>query len=281
MKTIFSAAHALSALAEIGRGLEKSAVFDQVKDLRGNAAELQLLLRLSGFGRDLLNRAGELKLRAERKLGEILTQLHLRGGDHKSTRAGGTLRFGRLGISYKQSAAWQLEALLPEVDFASYLQRIVTEGKEPSSRGLQRLAKMYVESATLPGNGADRFSRVARGLRSLADEGRRFACIYIDESWAPVSNPRANGFRIDPRLARLPVMEVAAPRAHLYLKATPESRDDGVRVLGAWGFSWKASLGRVEVSLDPYLLWQPVCDLWLLGVRDESGCDLHGLPPWI
>jgi hypothetical protein len=72
-----------------------------------------------------------------------------------------------------------MEALFPEVDFALYIQRARNEGKGPSSRGLVRLARTYVESTQWAGNGEDRFGRVARGLQCLAQAGKRFSSLYI------------------------------------------------------------------------------------------------------
>ena len=275
---------AASKLAEIRRALGKTAILRRIIELRERVKELLRRLRTSTSDRKLSNRAAELKLRAERKAGELLANLRLRGGDHKSTRAARKTRkqtLDRLGISRKHSADWQLEALLPEEDFVSYLRRAAAEGKGPSSHGLQALAKMHVASKEAAGDSPDPFARIASGLRSLAGQGRRFACIYVDPAGSAAGDAWGNGFRLASRLARLPVREVAAPQSHLFLKAGLESWEEAAKVLRAWGFSWKASLARVEGSLDPHALWQPFRDLWLVGVRDGSACDAHGLPPWL
>ena len=177
METSFSAADARSALAEIGRALEKCADLDQAVKLRNQAAELLFHIKTAALGFDLLHPATGLKLVAERKAGQLLPAFHLRGGDHRSSRARRKLTLERLELSEGQSGGWQWEGRLPKEDFASYLRRTAKEGKLPSSHGLQRLAKMHVESARLADNAADRFGRIARGLRSLAANGKRFGCI--------------------------------------------------------------------------------------------------------
>ncbi len=280
MKATAAAAQVASALARIARALEKTTHLKRIVKLHLKVSELLLRIRTLALGRNLLHRAAGLKLRAERKAGKLLRELHIRGGDHKSARAAIKLTLARLRVSKKQSSDWQLEAQLPEDDFASYLRQTAVKGKLPSSHGLCRLARMHVESLKLAGNSADDFGRVLDGLRALARQGKRFACILIDSPCAPVRSDRANDFHFDPRLAQLPLMQVAAPQTHFYLRATLESCEEGAKVLAAWGLVWKATVGRKEVWRDPDALWEPVRDLWLLGVRGASGCNDYGLPHW-
>ena len=224
--TCTSASKAMTAVAEIRRRLAKATDLGKIKDLHDRAVELLSRKGTSALDRDVSYQAAELKLVAERKMGLILAALHLRGGDRRSAVAARKLTLDRLRISRRQSAAWQLEGLLPDEDFAAYIQQAARDGKQPSSHGLCCLARRYVESTAFAGNSPECFGRVAGGLRTLARQGRQFACILIDSPGAAASKGRASAFRIDPRLAHLPLLEVAAPQAHIYLRATPESREE-------------------------------------------------------
>jgi hypothetical protein len=270
------------ALAKIRRALEKTTNLEQIVGLHLEAEELLLYIRTPVFGRNLLYRAAELKLRIERKGGKMLPDLHLRGGDRKSTAAAGKLTLRRRGLCRNRSAEWQVEALLPENEFAAYIRRAVQEGKEPTSHGLYDLARMHVEREKLIADSPDAtFDRVARRLQSLADQRRRFGCIYIDAPWAAAGHGRASGSHLDPRLAQLPLLEVAAPQAHLYLKVASHSRKDGVKKLRGWGFSCNASLQPSKASVGPDDVRQLAREVWLLGIRDGSGCPIGGLARWI
>jgi len=82
-----------------------------------------------------LRQACEIRLRAERKAGELLKVMEAkgerqkRGGDRKgkSKSPAGTLK--DLGISGKQSSKWQRLASVPEKDFEAALSAI----KKPST----------------------------------------------------------------------------------------------------------------------------------------------------
>ncbi|MGO9108938.1 MAG: hypothetical protein ACLP9L_06860 [Thermoguttaceae bacterium] len=270
-----------SRLDEMRRALEESTDFQQVKDLHTQTVHFLSYLRTSPLGPEVLYRGAELKLRVERKMGQILEDLHLAGGNHKSNLGPKKLTLALLGISRKKSALWQAEAGLPEEDFDLYIQRSASEGKVPSSNGLCCLARVHAERAKFADTIADPFGHVADGLRSLSRQGKPFGCIYVDPPSTPAGGGRACGFHIDARLAELPLIEVAAPKAHLYLKVTPRSKEEGVMMLRDWGFSLKAWLLRREVPLDPHDSLQSVHQMWLLGVRNGSGRHNQGLPRWV
>ena len=64
--------------------------------------------------------SAELKLRAERKAGEILRAMKLRGGDRKSNNHDERLKLLE-GISTNQSTRWQQVAAVPEPEFERHL----------------------------------------------------------------------------------------------------------------------------------------------------------------
>jgi hypothetical protein len=66
---------------------------------------------------DAERRACEIRLRAERKAGQLLTKTIKRGGDPKSKSRDTTLILKENGISKDQSAQWQKLGALPQRDF--------------------------------------------------------------------------------------------------------------------------------------------------------------------
>jgi hypothetical protein len=186
-----------------------------------------------------------------------------------------------LGLTRKRSAQWQLEAQLPDEEFASYIQETLREGKEPSTSGLLRAARMHVERAQLAQNGNDPLAHAARGLERLACQCKQFASIYIDPPALTRRDARANDFHFDKRLKQLPIRKVATSQAHLYLRVSPDARKHGIQTAEAWGFSVKASLVRLGEPLQADNPWRPVRELWLLCVRGKSAGDVSVPPHWI
>jgi hypothetical protein len=61
------------ALMQWGRtAIETAGSFDAVRDLKGQAEALRVLLRAQGASLDAVNIATQLRIRAERRMGEIL-----------------------------------------------------------------------------------------------------------------------------------------------------------------------------------------------------------------
>jgi hypothetical protein len=73
--------HAHQAIAQV-QGL------DEIKNIRDKAEAVRKYAQSVGMGLELQNYAAEVKLRAERKAGELLAQMQLHGGDRKSAESG-------------------------------------------------------------------------------------------------------------------------------------------------------------------------------------------------
>jgi hypothetical protein len=68
-----------------------------------------------------IERAGELKLWAERKLGAMLAETVKRGGDRKSKSHDATLKTLPNGITQSDSSRWRKVAGVPEREFREHL----------------------------------------------------------------------------------------------------------------------------------------------------------------
>jgi len=262
------------------RALAESTDLEQIMGFHQQAEAICQYIKIKKLGLEMLNQAGQLKLLVERRAGKVLPDLGLHGGDHKSSRQTERSRLKTWGISRNQSYQWRKVAELSEEDVAWYVGESSRRGEDATSYGLFRLAKTRAEMAKLAGSDGDPLADVARGLCRLVRGQKRFACIYVDPPSSPPGKGRAKRFPLHRGLVQLPVGEVVAPRAHLYLKVAPGSREDGKKVLRAWGFSLAASLSRTKTSLEPRDVLQSVRDILLLGVHNESGCDNHRLPHW-
>lgn len=95
---------------------------------------------MSRQGLEVQDAAAEIKLRAERRAGEMLAEMDLRGGDRRSESKfhDGTLKV--LGIDKKQSFRWQLLAYLNEIAFQEYIDETLADGKELTTSGALKLA---------------------------------------------------------------------------------------------------------------------------------------------
>jgi hypothetical protein len=131
------------ALLERGRRLLAEALgAGEVKQLRDQAAAVERYLRQQKYAHDAIQDAAELKLRAERRLGELLAGT-VRAGNpqllHDAT-------IGRLpkGVSRTQSHRWQRVAGLPEDVFEAEIAAGRRRG-DLSTNALLKLARRKVK----------------------------------------------------------------------------------------------------------------------------------------
>jgi 16S rRNA G966 N2-methylase RsmD len=102
--------------------LVQASTLDEVKVIRDKAEALAAYSKAAKLGLEMQNECAELKLRAERKAGEMLRQMPKAVNRHSSS--GRTLR--PLGINKSQSSRWQQVAAVPEPEFEAH----ITETKE-------------------------------------------------------------------------------------------------------------------------------------------------------
>lgn len=136
------------------RALAEARTIDEVKQIRDKAEALRLYVKQQGDSLEMQNDIAEIKLRAERRAGELLAEMEKAKGN-AGTMAGRDSSGGfilkppegdaptlaDLGISKSQSHRWQIEASLPEEIFEQYVAETKSDQEELTSAGLYRLAQ--------------------------------------------------------------------------------------------------------------------------------------------
>ena len=121
--------------------------------------------------------------------------------------------------------------------------------------------------------------------------GRRFACVLADPPWqfinrtgkvAPEHRRLSRyGTMEMPDIARLPVADIAAETAHLYLWVPNALLPEGLAVMRAWGFDYKSNLVWHKIRKDGGsdgrgvgFYFRNVTELVLFGVRGRNARTL-------
>jgi N6-adenosine-specific RNA methylase IME4 len=122
-------------------------------------------------------------------------------------------------------------------------------------------------------------------------QGRRFATLLADPPWqftnrtgkvAPEHRRlQRYGTMTLPDICALPVAEIAAPTAHLYLWVPNALLPEGIEVLRAWGFTYKSNLVWRKIRKDGGsdgrgvgFYFRNVTELILFGVRGPNARTL-------
>ena len=130
----------LPALRTAALSLAKATLPD-ARALSRQAESVRAHLRRIGESLDLQNQCCEVKLRAERRIGELLLGKVKKGRPKWSHDA--TI-LADLGISKSQSSRWQLIARLPESIFDRHIQDAKDRKGELTTARVLKLAKQYV-----------------------------------------------------------------------------------------------------------------------------------------
>jgi N6-adenosine-specific RNA methylase IME4 len=238
------------------RALAEAHRVDEVKTIRDTAVAMQAYAKQAN-DTTLIKQATEIRMRAERRAGELLIEMAKRkerdsgrGNRNpalKSQKA--TPKLSDLGITKTQSSRWQELAELDDDNFE-------TKVEQASTRAYDRIAQRFIKEAKIERarqrhkNPLDNGCCIA-DLETLAAAGKRFSVIYADPPWpwetfGPLGRIRScadhhYGLSTLDDIKKLPVASLAANDAALIIWGTWPRLPNVLEVIAAWGFSYKTS----------------------------------------
>jgi len=116
---------------------------DDVKLIRDQAEAMRIYARERDLGIEAQNHAAEIRIRAERRMGELLLRMpknHGARGVYPPSTDTTAPTLSDLGLSRDQASRCQRIARIPEDAFESHLARMRATGREVSAKSLLRLA---------------------------------------------------------------------------------------------------------------------------------------------
>ena len=146
----------LIKLSNATKALAEARTLDEVSKIRDIARAAEVYAKAAKLGEQAINSAIEIRLRAERKAGEMLVQMGFSRGGSKFRE--GTLK--PLGIDKKQSSSWKKVASIPDKQFEASVSRAIGEGTKLSQAYILR---EYNKTKRKDSTKAARVSRLASG----------------------------------------------------------------------------------------------------------------------
>ena len=131
------------AFEKIRQALEVTNSFNEVKDIRDQAETLRSHAKRAKWSLEIQNQCAEIKLRAERKAGSILSTFTVKGGERHNSHDGSCERYSilqDLDISWNQSSRWQAISRIPDAKFEDFLHTTRAFNSELTQTGALRLA---------------------------------------------------------------------------------------------------------------------------------------------
>jgi ASC-1-like (ASCH) protein len=139
VKSLQKLDNATRMLAEIKSVDDAMHLIDLAEAARVYAKQVKL-------GLEAQNHATEIKIRAQRRAGEILLEMEKATGGEQYHSTGWSLQpvvqtYSSIGIEKHDAHTWQTIAKVPEDDFRNFIERVKTEEKELSTAAAYREAK--------------------------------------------------------------------------------------------------------------------------------------------
>lgn len=266
----------------------------EVKQIHNMAEAVRVMSKKVGKGLKDQNKAAEIKIRSERKLGQLLADIELGRGkrtdlvatcDHvKDDRP--TLK--DLGISKSDSSRWQTLASMPEAIFEGHIQKVVDAGKELTTAGMLRLAKSYQRMVidVTPNNPEYQPSTYTTSFEDVRRSAPKFSCIYANPPWRYV-DPECIDLQSDhhsimtfDELSALPIKDIAAENAHLHLWAPEADLFNALWLINSWGFTFRGSFVWIRSGLGLGDYWRVSHETLLTAVRGDLPFRSHTLRSW-
>ena len=237
------------------RALTEARSVDEVKDIRDKAIAMAAYAR-QAKNRDLEADAVEIRLRAERRAGELLTEMEKNQG----AVAGKTGCKGRpvldskpkladFGVSKTQSSRWQALASIPQDKFAS----VVADACGKVDRALRNAVReVEIEQERESYRARTETGCTVADLETLAASGQKFGVICPDFPWlfkaysskGKQSSAERNYETWPPEriLTMAPTIKhLAAPDCVLLLWAVWTRLPDAIELIEACGFEYKTN----------------------------------------
>src|SRR3954464_2489265 len=129
--------------------IEKAGSFDELRAIAAKADALQTFQKAIGAATDALNAAAEIRIRAQRRMGQELADAGLAGGDRSKIPQGDFAQakptLADIGISANQSSRYQALAAIPGDTFNTVVEAHKQAGEPISAASVARTANAIEE----------------------------------------------------------------------------------------------------------------------------------------
>jgi N6-adenosine-specific RNA methylase IME4 len=254
----------LQTIEDAKRLLVEVRDLSDIRAIHDAAEAMRTYAKAAGLGLAAQNHAAEIRLRAERRGGELLAAMPKNRGTAGAGRPplGGyivsppkddtpTLAevFDKTPAAAKSAAArWESEAAVPEPDFEAYVAETIAADKEITSAGLMQLAS----------------TRTHDPAAEVAFPEGKYRCLVIDPPWPMEKIERTErprqGDKLDYRtmsldeIAALDIPSLAHEEGcHVYLWVTHRFLPAGLDLFREWGVTYQCLMTWVKnVGFTPF-----------------------------
>jgi N6-adenosine-specific RNA methylase IME4 len=262
-----------------------------VKDVADKALAIKEYGRLAN-DRSLELNAAELRIRAERRLGEMIAAGKAAGviaegrppKNCSDSEQFPRVRLNEIGIDRKLSSRAQKLASISE----RAIEARIARWREDAERGVSRITVDLLRDEDKKTRRAEREAELAKAqtARNLELPDAQYGVILADPEWRFEPYSRETGMDRAPEnhyptsvtevIAARPVARIAAPDCILFLWATVPMLPDALHVLSAWGFTYKSHLIWTKDRIGTGYWFRNKHELLLVGTKGSVPAPAMG-----
>lgn len=287
MSDIVPRSRSLELLSNAKLAVAEARTIDEAKDLRDTAEALRVYAKQAGETLAIQNECAEVKLRAERKAGEILAATPKNEGGRPSenrSRAvtGSAPKLEELGVTKMQSHRWQQVASVDEADFEAHVEAVKQSGDELTTAGVVQLVKERERTHQKDEKRARSEALAASPAPVVVD---RYPVLCADPPWRYEANSTPDTRAIEnhyPTMTAedLATLEIpAADDAVLFMWATSPKLAEALKLMDTWGFSYRTCMVWVKDKIGMGYYARQRHELLLIGRRGDIAVPEPGDRP--
>lgn len=245
---------ALTRYDSMRQAIVEAHSIDDVKEIRDKAEALRQYAKQAGESLENQNMIAEIKLRAERRAGELIGEMpkNTGGWSEKNLRshddtARSVPTLSDLGITKMQSSRWQSIASLPEEVFEAEIVEAKAKAMELTSSGMLKVAKDIKQQ----------HQREQKRMAAVSLPPKVYNVIYADPPWQ-YSNTGVHGAanhhygtmsieQLECLLEKIGLN--VAKDAVLFLWITNPLMAEAFHLIERWGFSYKSNMVWIKTDL--------------------------------
>lgn len=270
----------IAMLTGAAKALAEAKDLGEVKRIRDTAVAVKHYAKAAKLGHEAQNHAAEIKLRAERKAGEMLAGMEKQAGSRgtgKKVEYPKATPLSEIGIDKKSSSKWQTVAKVPAREFEKHVSETKSSKRELTTSGVLKLAKKIQAQTIEPDtmSSGPHSGVIVNDLKTLISGGELFSTVYADPPWQYGNQAtRASTDNHYPTMTLddicdLPVSKVVDEHAHLHLWTTNGFLFDAKRVMEAWGFEYRSCFVWVKPQMGIGNYWRVSHEFMLFGLRGK------------
>jgi N6-adenosine-specific RNA methylase IME4 len=276
---------------EARRALAACKRVDEAKSIRDKAVAMQVYAA-QAKDRELIEHATDIRMRAERRAGELLAEMHAIGARRKRGQGAGKGRtvqplpkLADLGIDKTQSSRWQKLAALPEQQFEARVAKTI-KGAVAAAEG----DKAVIKEARAERHKTKRAKRQVReralAVKIKALPKKKYGVILADpewrfEFWTDDGKTNSSADNHYPTSAlddikKRDVPSISADDCVLFLWATAPMFPQALEVMKAWGFTYKSQAVWIKNKGGTGYWFRNKHEIFMVGTKGKPPAPADG-----